>query len=248
MSEALLQGRFFVIGAPEKAKAFWGGLSEVCMGLFGKKAKPELYAEADLDRLEAYIADTFGAFDTVLHEIASPDIHVDIAVVPPADGRDYLTLITMGMGAHRMNTPKGLKSLARAELMVFLPETWRIDSPDERDYWPIRWLKDLARLPIANDTWLCCDHTVSGDGPFADNTPLSAVMLTCAFGRDGACAPLVLVNGDRVNFWQMIPLYADELDYKMEHGADALLTLFDKAGLSPVVDIARPDCLSAQGG
>ena len=28
---------------------------------------------------------------------------------------------------------------------------------------------------------------------------------------------------DRVNFYQVIPLYEDELDYKLEHDTDALL-------------------------
>ena len=120
------------------------------MSLFRKKAQPEFYSEDDLTRLEAFIAETFGAFDSVLHEMVSPDIHVDIAAVPPAGDRKYYTLVTMGMGAHRMNVPPELREyrLERAEIAVCLPPDWRLDSPDERDYWPIRWLKVLARLPI----------------------------------------------------------------------------------------------------
>ena len=39
----------------------------------------------------------------VFHELVSPDIHVDICVVPPLRSGTYCTLVTMGMGAHRMN-------------------------------------------------------------------------------------------------------------------------------------------------
>ena len=39
-------------------------------------------------------------------------------------------------------------------------------------------------------------------------------------GDDGVC---ILPNGEEVNFYQVIPLYREELDYKLDHGADALL-------------------------
>ena len=44
----------------------------------------------------------FGEVENVFHELVSPDIHVDICIVPPSEKRDYYTLVTMGMGAHRM--------------------------------------------------------------------------------------------------------------------------------------------------
>ncbi|MEG0366749.1 MAG: suppressor of fused domain protein, partial [Coprobacillus sp.] len=82
------------------------------MGLFDKFKKKdknelglELYNEQELNELEEYIADNFGDFKEVFHEIASPDIHVDIAVIEPNEKDDYYKLMTMGMGAHRMNVP-----------------------------------------------------------------------------------------------------------------------------------------------
>ena len=40
----------------------------------------------------------------------SPDIHVDIYIIEPTRKRNYYTLITSGMGAHRMNVPHGNRS------------------------------------------------------------------------------------------------------------------------------------------
>ena len=210
------------------------------MGLFRKKTRLELYSEADIELLEAHISQTFGEYEMVMHEIASPDIHLDVVIVPPAEDRDYITLVTMGMGAHRMNVPKELREyhLERAELAVCLPSGWPLDSADERDYWPVRWLKDLARLPISNDTWLGFGHSVSGDGPLAENTALSAVMLAGAY-RSQPSEPLILTNGDMVRFYQMIPLYEEELKYKMDHDAEALMALFGGDDMSPVIDITR---------
>ena len=64
----------------------------------------------------------------------------------PLRERDYYTLVTMGMGAHRMNVPEELAEykLERAELAIALPADWKLvqeSMQDERWYWPIRLLK-----------------------------------------------------------------------------------------------------------
>ena len=50
-----------------------------------------------MSAIEQHIKNTFGEFENVFHELVSPDIHVDICVVPPSEERDYYTLVTMGM-------------------------------------------------------------------------------------------------------------------------------------------------------
>ena len=133
---------------------------------------PEVYTEEEMEAVEAHIQQYFGKFENVFHELSSPDIHVDICVVPPSGDRDYYTLVTMGMGAHRMNVPEELAEykLERAELAIALPGNWKLkreDLKNERWYWPIRLLKALARLPIASDTWLGFGHTMDKEEDFA---------------------------------------------------------------------------------
>ena len=60
---------------------------------------PEVYTEEEMEAVEGHIQQYFGKFENVFHELSSPDIHVDICVVPPSEERDYYTLVTMGMGA-----------------------------------------------------------------------------------------------------------------------------------------------------
>ena len=51
-------------------------------------------------------------------------------------------------------------------------------------------------------------------------------------------------GGQEVNFYQVIPLYRDEMEYKLDHDADALL---DKmADVSFVVDPSRRDVLAGE--
>jgi hypothetical protein len=186
-----------------------------------------------------HIEKFFGNFKNVIHEIVSPDIHVDICVVEPTEQRNYYTLVTMGMGAHRMNVPAELAEykLERAEVLIYLPADWKIDSTDEKDYWPLRWLKVLARLPRNQDTWLGFGHTVPNGEPFAENTSLSGVMLINPQDVDQEASVCTLPDGEEVNFYQVIPLHAEEMEFKIANDAE---TLLEKMGeVSAVLDIGR---------
>lgn len=210
-------------------------------------SNPEVYTEEEMEAIEGHIQQYFGKFENVFHEIVSPDIHVDICVVPPSEERDYYTLVTMGMGAHRMNVPKELAEykLERAELAIALPADWKLDQEsmqEERWYWPIRLLKSLARLPINCKSWLGHGHTVENREPFADNTKLCTATLTGPQNAEEGSEVCTLPSGEEVNFYQVIPLYEDELDYKLAHDVEALL---DKmAGISFVVNPTRQDAIT----
>ena len=221
-----------------KADAFWSSR---------KNSEPEVYSEDEMSAIEQHIKNTFGEFENVFHELVSPDIHVDICVVPPSDERDYYTLVTMGMGAHRMNVPEELAEykLERAELAIALPADWKLDQEsmkDEKWYWPIRLLKSLARLPINCDSWLGHGHTVENREPFADNTKLCTATLIGPQDTEDGSEVCTLPGGEEVNFYQVIPLYEDELDYKLEHDVDALLNKM--RGISFVVNPTRQNAIT----
>ncbi|RGE70409.1 immunity protein Imm33 domain-containing protein [Anaerotruncus colihominis] len=208
---------------------------------------PEVYTEEEMEAVEAHIQQYFGKFENVFHELSSPDIHVDIYVVPPSGDRDYYTLVTMGMGAHRMNVPEELAEykLERAELAIALPGNWKLkreDLKNERWYWPIRLLKALARLPIASDTWLGFGHTMDNEEDFAKDTKLCAAILTGPQDTEDGSEVCILPSGEEVNFYQVIPLYRDELEYKLAHDADALLDKMN--GISFVVEPDRQDAIT----
>ena len=212
-----------------------------------ENGEPELYTQEEMAAVEQHIQDAFGPFGNVFHELVSPDIHVDICVVPPSGGRNHSTLVTMGMGAHRMNVPEELAEykLERAELAIALPPDWKLDETslqEERWYWPIGLLKVLARLPIANDTWLGFGHTMDKQSPFAPDTDLCGALLTGPQGVKEGSQVCTLPGGEEVNFYQVIPLYRDELEYKLAHDADALLEKM--AGIGFVVDPARRHALA----
>jgi tetratricopeptide (TPR) repeat protein len=207
------------------------------------QGNPELYTEEEMNCVQAHIEKYFGNARTVFHEIASPDIHVDILVIEPVPGRDCYILVTMGMGAHRMKTPEDLKdsNADRAEILVCLPPDWKVDEASMKDelwFWPLRWLKILARVPGEENTWVGWGHTFSSDSPFAENTKFTTAMLVSpeAFSRKSwECR---MPDGSAINFYQMIPLYTEEMQFKEKTSAELLLQLLGEKNTG-CVDIHR---------
>ena len=216
----------------------------------GDPVVPEnYYSEEEMEAVETHIREHFGPFSNVFHELVSPDIHVDICVVPPSEERDYCTLVTMGMGARKMAVPGELAEyhLERAEVAVALPPDWRLDAEameDERWYWPVRLLKVLARLPIENDTWLGWGHTLGKESPFAETTDLCGAILISPQDAEEGAEVCTLPGGEEVNFYQVIPLYQDELDFKQRRGAEELLVRMED--VSFIVDPDRPSAMDGE--
>lgn len=200
---------------------------------------PEMYEEEEIEAVEAHISRYFGTYPNVFHELISPDIHVDIAKVDPTEERPYYTLVTMGMGAHRMHVPEELEGekLERAELLICLPPDWKVQDNAEKWYWPLRWLKILARLPGQEDSWLGWGHSVTNGGPFSKNTKLSGMMLVSPVLFDEEAATCPLPNGEAVQFYQLLPIYDEEMQYKLDNNAEALLEKMDDSML--IVDTKR---------
>ena len=204
------------------------------------------YSVEEMDKVSEYIKQQYGEFDIVAHELVSPDIHCDIAIVPPTDDQPYYKLVTMGAGAFKMNVPEDLKSdvYERAEYVVFLPADWNIKSDKEEDYWPIRMLKTVARLPVSMDDWLFYRHTVNltdDESPVAENTGFNSCVLFISFGKGNKpVGPLKLDHSDKeVAFFQLVPLYPEELQFKLEHSFDELEDIMDDDLYDPVIDIHR---------
>ncbi len=214
-----------------------------------------LYSEDEMRVVENHIREYIGSFDSVFHEIVSEDIHVDIIIVPPANGRNHYTVTTLGMGAYLMDIPKKFQDSVcpRIELAITLPATWDFSEEamqDESNYWPIRLLKNLAHLPIYCDTFLAPTHTVDNED-FYGNTKFSGVVLDFLQDYfpldddDAYKAHYCDISEDEgsVQFLQVIPLYKEELDYAVENGSPSLFDIMEESNFSFCVDIKRKNLL-----
>lgn len=193
------------------------------------------------DHIEKYV----GKINSVLHELISDTIHIDIHHVLPTKEKPFHFLITSGMSDLPMKVSTGPEELKYLELMVVLPESWEISSEsfnDERWYWPFRQLKYLARFPHKYNSWFGYGHTIpNGDPaePFADNTKLDGVILLTPSLVPSEFLTLEINASKKIEFLVIVPLYAEEMDFKLRKGSDALLDKLIENEIDEVIVVNR---------
>ena len=80
--------------------------------------------------------------------------------------------------------------------------------------------------------------------PFGENTQLCGTILIAPQGAEEGAEVCTLPGGEEVNFYQVLPIYRDEMEYKQSHSAEELLDKF--TDVSFVVDPERPDVLELE--
>ncbi len=200
----------------------------------------------NLADIEAHVEKYIGPIDAIFHEHVSDRVHIDIIVVPPTDERPYTVLVTSGVGDLPMNVPEGYDYLQRAELMIALPASWPLTDEafkDEANYWPVRWLKMVGLLPHTYDTWIGWGHTIPNGEPWEPiaDTRFIGVMLSVPFWLEEDFSRLQASSGDLINFYDMVPLYSEEMKLKLNQGAEELEDRFDDLSLGYILDVERPN-------
>lgn len=213
-----------------------------------------------LEEMTAYIDGIFPCRKEkpfVFHEILSDIVHIDVNIIPPDCGRDYYVLWTSGMSDLPMTLPDGdydKREYERAELFQFLPGDWKFGEIDasagEKYYWPIRWLKYLARFPHEYKTWFGTGHTLPNSedyDPLGEGTEMGGFFFlpVIALGENHpGVASLSCKDGTRINFLWAVPMYKEEIEYKLEEGFDAMMDFMSEVSFPRVLDPKRQNYLA----
>jgi hypothetical protein len=185
-----------------------------------------------------------------LQEIVSGDPPIIISAIPM---KDRLALVTTGMSSQPLTVPRGGEEYQYAELLLYLPKDWPLTEDDLEDpnaFWPIDWLRRIARYPHEERAWLGGPFAIIANEeppqPLAPNTQLSCLL---ALAETEGFSPLALPDGRRVVFYTLFPLYTEERDLERAKGIKELLLRFQSRRISQVVDVNRPNValLSARG-
>ncbi|MEM9010525.1 MAG: suppressor of fused domain protein [Pseudomonadota bacterium] len=169
---------------------------------------------------------------TVITEIVPGEPQLDLLPVPPTANWPYWTVVTLGMATKSMTVPPGFDRIfARAELAVVLPADWFGPdgaSPDgritEENWAPLADLKELARFPHSQNTWLGPGHTVQW-GRIGAASEMSAYLVHWPETMQIDVVQVPLPDGAPVNIYAIFPVHPGELDFAMENDSDALLEL-----------------------
>lgn len=202
--------------------------------------------------IEARYEKMLGAQGEVFHELVSDQVHIDVLTFPPNAQRDDWTFATIGMSDKPMTVPEGLSEpqfYQRAEMLISLPPDW-LDAKnpdittafkDENIYWPIYWLKTLARFPHEYNTWLWYGHSIpNGDPaqPLAQDLPF----IGFAIGPVSTWpkgANIIDIDTGLVAILGLYPVYDDEMQLKLNKGTDVLFDAFEQNGITQKFDPQR---------
>ena len=180
----------------------------------------------------------------VFDEIESKTIHRDIYFIKATDDRPYHILLSCGMSALPMTIPEDIESSEFVEIMILLPKVWNLEYEsfsDEKNYWPIRIMKEIMMSPHENKTWFGYGHTYGHEEgeEFAEGIGFNSIMLAYSMELSDDFTQIELENGKAVDIYTLIPLYKEELEFKKKNGASALLERFDKFGIEEILEIGR---------
>ncbi len=199
-----------------------------------------------IEAVSAHVETHLGPEHEVFHQVISQWVHVDILVVAPTEERPCWTLVTCGMAERAMAAPDDDPALTHTELVMVLPPDWPLK--ESKGMWPLQLLQDLAEIPHRFETWLHIGHTVpNGDPaqPYARKCPFSGVMLAPTLVTPDGFD--VLQFGEReIHFLGVVALYADEMDLKLEYGADELFDRLDAIGATEGLDVRRASVADAK--
>ena len=198
-----------------------------------------------MEEIEDHFSELFHIKDEdhrVIHELMSEKVHIDLHIIAPDENRPFYVVFTTGMSDLPMTMGEDVpwdlrKTHERAELFCLLPPDWKTEfsKGSQKDYdrfwWIFAAIKQAARYPHLSGTWIGSNHTLQyseDNTPFHESTKLcSAIFLHLDEKNFGG------KYGDRMNYMRtkdgsyinllcFIPLYAEEIDFKLDNGSDEL--------------------------
>lgn len=155
-------------------------------------------------------------------------------------------VMTNGLSDYTMPVSEKWKGREHTELFFCLPTYWDLDDHDNPNCgWIYDWIFRLEQFVGEKQTWFGPGHTIPCGSPPAKISPLMLeeyfIFLDPIFTAD-VMKPLES-EGKTVHFLSIVPLFGDELDYKMGKGAHKLIRKFVSRKIDERLDDYRVSVL-----
>jgi hypothetical protein len=196
------------------------------------------------DEIRTHIERHIGPIQQVFNQWDDESSPISVQHVGPSDVRPVHTLVTLGMSARAMSVPASKDAPRYLELMVTLPEQWKLDAEaynSEEWYWPVRLLHSLAHRPHDTGGWIGWGDTIpNGEPP----RPYAKTTLLCG----ALIVPSLLVPTQfyelkgaqhNVAFFSVVPLYREEMELANQNGTQALIERIVDRDVNDVIDPKR---------
>lgn len=195
-------------------------------------------------QIRHHIQENISEITAIYHDNTTENIPLDLYHIAPNAMHAFHIFITSGMSHLPMPVETMTSENRRLELLIFLPPEWPVGKrafADENNYWPVRFLQILASLPQQRQTCLHLHQVIPVSGENADiaNTDFSGFLLVPPIHLNPEFARLNTDDGEKILFLAVMPLYAEEMDFILEHGTEALIRKFNQYKINAVIDPYR---------
>lgn len=166
---------------------------------------------------------------------------VKLVHIPRTRDRNFHIVCSIGLSDFDMPVPETQTENNNIELFFCLPDYWK---PDEIDNPNHSWVWDriafLSTYPKERNTWFGNGHTIpfnKEETAISEQYKQAYFLLTKPF-EIRTIEPIVSED-KTIHFLAIVPIFKDELDYKLKAGVTRLLRKFVKKGISEKADMFR---------
>lgn len=188
---------------------------------------------------------------SVFREIPTWDLHLDVYYIKPENAA-FNILLTSGMSTLKMNVSEEAdnpKEVEFAELMMLIPksiEFEQIYSGENKNDWIISMLKRTAKFPHFYDTWIGIGHTIQAEEdltPYGSETNYVGAIILPSVTFDKKFTEITN-NGRKINIYNVLPLYKNEMEFKIEKGYNNFLEVLIQSNGKEILDLNRKNLIS----
>lgn len=186
--------------------------------------------------LDGQLANAFNIENTTLIS-ENTEFGFAIHLIEASKSRPYKVLHTVGLSQYNQPVSDRFPEYKNIELYICLPDYWNLETND----WPITWLNALAEVPQKKMTWFGPGDTIPAGNPvkpidekFTQNHFMLVEPMLFKNELNG------LKKGENdISFLAVIPIYQEELEYKLRSSAKVFLAKYQFKKYNELVDEYR---------
>lgn len=158
-------------------------------------------------------------------------------------------LMTNGLSDYTMPVTDKWKGREHNELFFCLPTYWDMEDTENPNFsWVYEWIFRLETFVREKQTWFGPGHTIPCGNPPAQLSPTMKqeylIFLDPLFLEE-ALEPMQ-IGEKTVRFLSIVPIFGDELDYKMGKGTHKIIKKFIAKKIDERLDDYRPSVLKSR--
>jgi hypothetical protein len=199
-----------------------------------------VFKKRKYDDIRTYVSKKLGNIHLSIPSQINSELDIEVLIVEPAKNKPYYTLITSGLSQYEMKIPPFLESNSFCELVIYLPEDWKILNPNINHFWPINSLIELSRKIANNYGWVTFSSIMSLNQNVSDNCSFDSFLFISGVEDEA------IIDSKYVSFFTLIPIYNEEALFGKQNTGDKLFSDLVDDGLvfPPVIDINRKNSKS----